>query len=103
MAAQLAGAIAPIAISHLQSSLSKGYEGPDAVTIDSKSFTSILHGVLGTALPIVMQSLAATQKGFVPARPAVDDKGWFDSLTSVVGSVVSSPIAQAALQAAIAA
>ncbi len=103
LAAQLAGAIAPIAISHLQSSLSKGYEGPDSVTIDSKSFTSILSGVLSSALPVVAQSLAATQKGFVPTQSLVDDKGWFDTVTSVVGTVVSSPIAQAALQAAIAA
>ncbi len=97
LATQLAGAIAPIVLSQLQRSPSKGFQGPDAVTIDSKSFASILSGVLTTALPIVMQSLATAQKDFVEQSP-VDDKNFLSDLGGAITGIVSSPIGQTAIQ-----
>jgi hypothetical protein len=115
--------------------MSKGLDGPDTVTIDSKGFMNILSSVLTTALPIVAQSLAAqqapgaqpqgaqpngapsqgaqpngaqpngaqpsgTQPSGTPSQGAQPDadKGFFDSVAHAVSSVLSSPLAQTALQ-----
>src|SRR5947209_5263467 len=101
IATQLASAVAPLAINYLKNSTSKGFVGPDAVTVDSKGFASIMQGVLHAALPIIAQSMATTQKGFVPSQ-SVEDKGFLDSLSAAASSVVSSPF-QIAVQAALAA
>lgn len=108
-ASQLASAVAPIALNQLRAATSKGFvTGADAITVDSKSFISSLTNVLSAALPVVAQAVPAvvqaisSQKGFQPAPVmAPEDKAWYDTLAHAVGTVVSSPIAQSALQVAI--